>query len=82
MFPFNNQVFIPELRALGKEVEVITYPGEPHCFNFSGNGPRTPHPASALKAFHDIDAFCRRHIKTSLGTIEAGLVKYVAVDSP
>ena len=81
VFPFNNQVFIPELRALGKKVEVITYPGEPHCFNFNGNGPRTPHPAAALKAFHDIDVFCRRYIKTSPRTVEAGLVKYVAVDS-
>jgi len=82
VFPFNNQVFIPELRALGKKVEVITYPGEPHCFNFNGNGPRTPQPATALKAFHDIDVFCRRYIKTSPRTIGAGLVKYVAVDSP
>jgi len=82
VFPFNNQVFIPELRALGKKVEVITYPGEPHCFNFNGNGPRTPHPAVALKAFHDIDVFCRRYVKTIPRTIAAGLVKYVAVDSP
>ncbi|HKA20997.1 MAG TPA: prolyl oligopeptidase family serine peptidase [Blastocatellia bacterium] len=80
VFPFNSQVFIPELRALGKKVEVITYSGEPHCFNFNGNGPRTPHPEVALKAFHDIDAFCRRHLKTSPKAIPASIMKYVAVN--
>jgi dipeptidyl aminopeptidase/acylaminoacyl peptidase len=80
VYPFNNQVFIPELRAMGKQVEVITYRGEPHCFNFQGSGPRTPHPASALKAFHDVDAFCRHHIKTPPKPLEQALVKQVAIN--
>jgi dipeptidyl aminopeptidase/acylaminoacyl peptidase len=80
VYPFNNQVFIPELRAMGKQVEVMTYRGEPHCFNFQGSGPRTPHPVAALKAFHDVDAFCRRHIKTPPKPLEQALVKQVAVN--
>jgi len=82
VYPFNNEVFIPELRAMGKKVDVLTYPGEPHCFNFNGNGPCTPNPGAALKAFHDIEAFCRRHIKTSPTAVDSALVKQVPVNSP
>jgi len=81
---FNAEVLIPELRALGKMVEVITYPGEPHCFCFSGNGPetpvrimRTPHPASALKAYRDAEAFSRRYVTTKPKPLDSGSVKYV-----
>src|SRR5215831_11434976 len=82
VYPFNNEVFIPELRAMGKKVDVLTYPGEPHCFNFNGNGPCTPNPGAALKAFYDIEAFCRRHIKTSPTAVDSALVKQVPVNSP
>jgi dipeptidyl aminopeptidase/acylaminoacyl peptidase len=80
VFPFNNQIFIPELRAMRKKVDVITYTGEPHCFNFFGSGPRTPRPAAALKAFHDVDTFCRRHIKTLPRAVEPALVRHVSVN--
>jgi len=73
--PFNNQVLIPELRLAGKTVEVISYPGEPHCFCFYGSGLRSPRPAAALKAFHDIDDFCKRHVSTKPKPIDPGLVR-------
>ena len=62
---FNAEVLIPELRAAGKKLEVLTYPGEPHCFCFYGAGPRTPRPGTALKAYDDIAAFCRSHVPPS-----------------
>jgi dienelactone hydrolase len=61
---FNAEVLIPELRSAGKQLEVLTYPGEPHCFCFRGSGPQSPRPETALKAFQDIWAFCRRHAAT------------------
>jgi dipeptidyl aminopeptidase/acylaminoacyl peptidase len=70
---FNNQVLIPELRNAGKAVETITYPGEPHCFAFTGN----QRPAAALKAFQDADAFCRRHLKTQPKALATSLVQPV-----
>ena len=73
--PFNNQVLIPELRALGKNVEAITYPGEPHCFGFTGNR----RPEAALKMFRDVDAFCRRHVRVKPEAIDSRLVKQVSL---
>jgi dipeptidyl aminopeptidase/acylaminoacyl peptidase len=75
--PFNNQVLIPELRAAGKTVELISYLGEPHCFCFYGSGVRSPRPAAALKAFQDIDAFCKRNVSTKPKPIDASVVKTV-----
>jgi len=57
--PFNNEVLIPELQALGKHVEIVSYPGEDHGFGFFGN----ERPA-ALKVFRDVDDFSRRHVRT------------------
>jgi dipeptidyl aminopeptidase/acylaminoacyl peptidase len=74
---FNAAVLIPELRALGKSLEVITYPGEPHCFAFYGTGPRTPRPATAFKAFLDTDRFMRRHLSTQPKPLDARVVKLV-----
>ena len=76
---FNAEVLIPELRALGKMVEVLTYPGEPHCFCFYGSGPRTPHPAAALKAYQDAEAFSRRCVAVKPRPLHSELVKYVPV---
>jgi len=76
---FNAAVLIPELRAAGKTLEVITYPGEPHCFAFYGTGPRTPRPAAALKAFVDTDRFVRRYLRTKPKPLEPGLVTHVAL---
>ena len=71
---FNAAVLIPELRTAGKTVQVITYPGEPHCFAFGG---RATSMASPLKAFQDMDAFFRRHIATQPKPLDATLVNQV-----
>jgi acetyl esterase/lipase len=73
---FNAAVLIPELRAAGKTVEVVTYPGEPHCFAF---GARPTSMASPLKAFQDMDVFFRRHIATQPKPVDAALVSQVPV---
>ena len=71
---FNAEVLIPELRAAGKALEVITYPGQRHCFCFGA----ARGSAAALKAFHDIDKFCGRHVSTKPRPIDSSLVKLVA----
>lgn len=76
---FNAEAFIPELRKAGKTLEVITYPGEPHCFAFYGSGTRTPRPAAALKAFQDADRFFRRHLHTKPRPIAPKLVKQAPI---
>jgi acetyl esterase/lipase len=69
---FNSEVLIPELEAAGKRVEVITYPGEPHCFSFQGSRRHT----AAWKAFRDVDAFCRRHLATQPRALPAHIVRH------
>jgi dienelactone hydrolase len=76
---FNEQVLIPELRALGKRLDVLTYSGEPHCFCFYGEGQRTPRPDIALKAFIDMQSFCRRHVLTKPKALDSTVVKPVPV---
>jgi acetyl esterase/lipase len=68
---FNAEVLIPELREAGKQVEVKVYPEQAHCFCSASGAPRpggraapASWPAAALHAFEDIDAFCRRHVRT------------------
>ena len=70
---FNAEVLIPGLRAAGKTLEVITYPGEPHCFGFHGR--RVAGAKAALKMFQDADAFCQRYLATKPKAIDASLVK-------
>jgi dienelactone hydrolase len=76
---FNEEVLIPELRAVGKRIEVLTYSGEPHCFCFYGEGPRTPRPDIALKAFTDMQSFCRRYLPTKPKALDSTVVKLVPV---
>ena len=83
---FNADVLIPELRALGKRVEISSHAQQQHCFCSASGLPRPggqPAPASwpaeALKAFHAIDAFCRRHVRTSPKALDPSLVRYEAV---
>jgi dienelactone hydrolase len=76
---FNQEVLIPELRALAKKLEVLTYSGEPHCFCFYGEGPRTPRPDIALKAFIDMQLFCWRNVATKPKALDATPVKLVPV---
>lgn len=73
---FNAAVLIPELRTAGKTVQVLTYPGEPHCFAFGGPSASATSP---VKAFQDMDAFFRRHVATQPKPIDATLVSQVPV---
>jgi dipeptidyl aminopeptidase/acylaminoacyl peptidase len=78
---YNADVLIPELRSLKKNVQVMTYPGEPHCFAFYGGGPRTPRPAVAQKAMDDTLKFLQPVVRAKPKAIESALVTYVAVES-
>jgi dienelactone hydrolase len=69
---FNATVLVPELRALGKTVEVKSYAGQPHCFAFGGNVPSRA--AISLQAWQDADAFFRRHLPTKPTPIDPKLV--------
>ena len=69
---FNALVFVPELRRAGKDVEVITYPGQGHGFAFQGDGD----PAAMQKAFTDMDAFFRRHLSTKPTPVHPSLITY------
>ena len=73
---FNAQVLLPELKAARKLVQVVTYPGEQHCFCFAGDG----HAAAIRKAFSDMDAFCRKNIAIGPKPIDSTLVRQVAVN--
>ncbi|MBI3210023.1 MAG: prolyl oligopeptidase family serine peptidase [Candidatus Solibacter usitatus] len=54
---FNAEILIPELRSAGKKLEVITYPGQNHCFGFGGR-------EESGKMFRDVHAFLRKHVPT------------------
>jgi dienelactone hydrolase len=83
---FNADVLIPELRASSRQFDVQTYPGQAHCFCSASGLPRpggmaapASWPAAALKAFQDIDAFCRRHVRTAPVAFDREHVTYTAV---
>lgn len=56
----NLEIFVPELKAAGKTVELIVYPGQPHGFYFGRNGT----PEAAQKFFDDCHAFFKRYLPT------------------
>jgi acetyl esterase/lipase len=56
---FNELVLIPELRAAGKSVDVITYPGGYHCFVYRSVNAND----LALRAIQDADEFLRRYLR-------------------
>jgi dipeptidyl aminopeptidase/acylaminoacyl peptidase len=78
---FNAAVLIPELRSAGKTVEVITYPGMPHCFAFGPPGATPAMEAAAAKAFQDMDVFFRRHIATQPKPVDPTLITHVPVSA-
>ena len=55
----NNEIFVPELKALGKNPEVIVYPGEKHGFSHGRSSPE-----AAQKFFKDCRAFFNRYLPT------------------
>lgn len=77
---FNAAVLVSDLQAAGKSVEIRTYPGEPHCFDFYGSGSRTPRPAAALKVFQEVDAFFRNYLNTKPKPIDPKLVREVSLE--
>jgi dipeptidyl aminopeptidase/acylaminoacyl peptidase len=72
---FNLGIFIPEMKALGKPVKLMTYPGEYHGF-YWGQGRIPP---LAQKANRDADAFLRKHIKTQPKPVDRSWVRPVTV---
>jgi len=71
---FNNEVFIPELRAAGKNLDVKSFTGEPHCFAFNGQAAQ---PANVIKALEDAELFVGRHVNTKPKAVDASLVRRV-----
>ena len=83
---FNADVLIPELRATRRQFDVKIYHEQAHCFCSASGQPRpgglaapASWPAAALRAFQDIDAFCRRHVRTQPKALDADLVTYEQV---
>ena len=68
---FNLGVFIPEMKAMNKDVELILYPGENHGFYWG----RSSDAKMPLKANRDADAFFRKHIATKPTPINEDLIK-------
>ncbi len=65
----NNEIVIPALKAAGKQVEEILYPGENHGFSQRGT------PEEMKKFFDDCDAFFKRHLPTQPTPLEGSLIK-------
>jgi len=65
----NKTIIIPELKALGKEVESISYQGYSHGFYWGSS--RRPITADGLdKVVGDAEQFIRRHIRTMPKTMK------------
>ncbi len=71
-----NELLVPELKAAGKEVEEIVYPGQQHCFGFYRF---LGAEAAASQFFADMDAFFKRHLLTQPQAVDDSLVEYVPV---
>jgi acetyl esterase/lipase len=83
---FNAEVLVPELRAANKTLEVRSYEGQDHCFCIGSGLPRNrgrvtqaAAPSAALDAFRDIDAFCRKHLRTQPKEIDPRFVTQLPV---
>jgi dienelactone hydrolase len=83
---FNADVLIPELRATRRRFDVKIYHEQAHCFCSASGAPRpgglaapASWPAAALKAFTDIDAFCRHHVRSKPKALDLELVAYEPV---
>ena len=74
----NDEIIIPELKAAGKTVEVILYPGQPHLFVFAQEGS----PEAALKCFEDSTAFIARYVATKAKPIDRALIEEQSATVP
>jgi len=70
----NNEIFIPELKRAGKDVQVLFYGGEPHGFT-RGQGSAE----AAEKFFEDAHRFFQRHLRTRPVPIDRSLVRTMPV---
>ena len=82
MNDFNAAVLIPELKSAGKSVEVMTYPGMPHCFAFGAPGATEAMATSAKQAFRDMDEFFRGHLATQPKPVDPSRVSQVPAVAP
>ncbi len=71
LLKINQEILLAEMKAAGKTVELILYPGQPHGFYFG----RTPDQEAALKFFVDCDAFFRRYLATRPVALSSSLVR-------
>jgi acetyl esterase/lipase len=69
----NHEIIIPELKAAGKQVEVILYAGQPHNFIFGKEGS----PEATQKCFDDCHAFYKKHLPTQPTALDMSLVTHV-----
>lgn len=76
---FNEDAFIPALKADEKQLTVRTYPGQLHSFAFYDNEERTPEPAVSLQAFRDMDRFFREHLNVQPQALDEALVDHEPV---
>jgi dipeptidyl aminopeptidase/acylaminoacyl peptidase len=70
----NQEVIVPELKAAGKPVEYIEYPGQPHAFWWGAMDP-----AVGEKVFNDSMRFLKPHLKTQPVALDESLIKRVPV---
>lgn len=71
----NNAVFIPELKQAGKDVTVITYPGQPHSFFFGSISTGD----AGQKVFDDAHSFLKKHLPTQPAPLDESLVQQVSI---
>jgi acetyl esterase/lipase len=77
---YNAEVFLPELRAAKKKFDLITYPGQNHCFGFDVRNASESAVQANLKMFRDADAFLRRHLPAKPKELDRSLVSEVPVN--
>jgi dipeptidyl aminopeptidase/acylaminoacyl peptidase len=71
-----DEILIPALEAAGVDLSRKVYPGQEHCFAYSGST------EASLAAFEDIDAFLREHVPTKPVGIDAANVEHVPLNEP
>jgi len=64
----NNEVFVPEMKEMGKDLAVILYPGGGHSLSHAGK------PEITLKFFNDTHAFFKKHLKAQPAPMPAALL--------
>ena len=71
-----DEILIPDLKAAGKEVEVMTYAGQKHCFGFWATADTGVAPS---RFFADMNAFFKRHLPTQPQAVDDSLLEHVPI---